>query len=34
MPGHANDAWDKGIEAFAKDHDKAALLQVYIDTPP
>jgi glucose/mannose transport system substrate-binding protein len=34
MPGHANDAWDKGIEAFAKDHDKAALLQVYIDTAP
>ena len=34
MPGHANDGWDKGIEAFATDHDKAALLQVYIDTPP
>jgi hypothetical protein len=34
MPGHANDGWDKGIEAFALDHDKEALLQVYIDTPP
>jgi glucose/mannose transport system substrate-binding protein len=34
MPGHANDGWDKGIEAFAMDHDKAALLQVYTDTPP
>jgi len=34
MPGHANDGWDKGIEAFAKDHDKAALLKVYTDTPP
>jgi glucose/mannose transport system substrate-binding protein len=34
MPGHANSDWDAGIEAFAIDHDKAALLQVYIDTPP
>lgn len=34
MPGHANDGWDKGIENFAADHDKAALLQVYIDTAP
>jgi glucose/mannose transport system substrate-binding protein len=34
MPGHANDGWDKGIETFAKDHDKAALLKVYTDTPP
>jgi glucose/mannose transport system substrate-binding protein len=34
MPGHANDGWDMGIEAFAKDHDREALLQVYIDTPP
>jgi glucose/mannose transport system substrate-binding protein len=34
MPGHANDGWDKGIEAFAKDHDKDALLKVYVDTAP
>jgi glucose/mannose transport system substrate-binding protein len=34
MPGHANAGWDAGIEAFAKDHDREALLQVYIDTPP
>jgi glucose/mannose transport system substrate-binding protein len=34
MPGHANDGWDAGIAAFVKDHDKDALLQVYIDTPP
>ncbi|HXK16208.1 MAG TPA: ABC transporter substrate-binding protein [Polyangiaceae bacterium] len=34
MPGHANDGWDKGIETFAVDHDKAALLKVYTDTPP
>ena len=34
MPGHANADWDTGIEAFAKDHDKEALLKVYTDTPP
>lgn len=34
IPGHANSGWDAGIEAFAKDHDQAALLQVYVDTPP
>lgn len=34
MPGHANDGWDKGIETFAMDHDKAALLKVYTDTAP
>jgi glucose/mannose transport system substrate-binding protein len=34
MPGHGNAGWDAGMEAFAKDHDQAALLQVYIDTPP
>jgi len=34
MPGHANDTWDKGIETFGKDHDKAALLKVYTDTAP
>jgi glucose/mannose transport system substrate-binding protein len=34
MPGHANAGWDMGIETFAKDHDKAALLKVYTDTAP
>jgi glucose/mannose transport system substrate-binding protein len=34
MPGHANAGWDAGIEAFAKDHDKAALLEVYQTTDP
>ena len=34
MPGHGNADWEAGIEAFAVDHDKEALLQVYIDTPP
>jgi ABC-type glycerol-3-phosphate transport system substrate-binding protein len=34
MPGHGNAGWEAGIEAFAVDHDKEALLQVYIDTPP
>ena len=34
MPGHANAAWDAGIEAFAKDHDRAALLKVYTETAP
>ena len=34
IPGHANDTWDAGIAQFAMDHDKAALLKVYTDTPP
>lgn len=34
MPGHGNAGWEAGIEAFAVDHDKEALLQVYIETPP
>ncbi|HVY26687.1 MAG TPA: ABC transporter substrate-binding protein [Polyangiaceae bacterium] len=34
MPGHANAGWDMGIEAFAKDHDKDALLKVYTETAP
>jgi glucose/mannose transport system substrate-binding protein len=34
MPGHGNKGWEDGIEAFAKDHDKDALLKVYTDTPP
>jgi glucose/mannose transport system substrate-binding protein len=34
MPGHANAGWDMGIEAFAMDHDKEALLKVYTETAP
>lgn len=34
MAGHPNADWDKGIEDFAKDHDKEALLKVYVDTAP
>jgi glucose/mannose transport system substrate-binding protein len=33
-PGHGTAAWDSGVETFAKDHDKEAFLQVYIDNPP
>jgi glucose/mannose transport system substrate-binding protein len=34
IPGHANAAWDAGIEAFALDHDKDALLNVYLTAEP
>lgn len=34
IPGHPNEGWDAGIEAFALDHDREALLQVYLDTAP
>jgi glucose/mannose transport system substrate-binding protein len=34
MSGHANQAWDDGIAAFAVDGDKAALLQVYLTAAP
>lgn len=34
MPGHANADWDAGIEAFAKDGDQDALLQVYLTATP
>ncbi len=34
MPGHANSDWDAGIEAFAKDGDQDALLQVYLTAAP
>ncbi len=33
-PSHANSTWDDGIAAFVKDDDEAALLQVYLTTPP
>jgi len=33
-PSHANSAWDDAIAAFSKDSDKAALLNVYLTTPP
>jgi glucose/mannose transport system substrate-binding protein len=31
MASHPSAAWDAGIQAFAKDHDKEALLNVYTD---
>jgi glucose/mannose transport system substrate-binding protein len=34
MKGHANTAWDDAIAAYAKDGDKAALLQVYLTATP
>jgi glucose/mannose transport system substrate-binding protein len=33
-PSHANSAWDDAIATFAQDGDKAALLNVYVTTPP
>ncbi len=34
IPGHPNATWEAGIEAFAKDRDRDALLQVYVETAP
>lgn len=34
IPGHPNAAWDAGIEAFALDHDREKLLQVYLESAP
>lgn len=33
MASYPSAAWDAGIQAFAKDQDKEALLNVYADTP-
>ena len=34
MPGHANDAWDAGIDKFKVDFDEAKLLEVYMTAAP
>jgi glucose/mannose transport system substrate-binding protein len=34
IPGHANAAWDAGIEQFKMDSDEAALLKVYLNAAP
>jgi glucose/mannose transport system substrate-binding protein len=34
MKGHANASWDPAFDSYAKDGDKAALLQVYMTATP